>query len=203
MRPKAVLLDFDGTLIDSTFQVYLGTANVFKESGVPVPSFEMFCEIYEAPYDTFYKKHGITASDEQVVAWYFAKAKTETQPFFQDVHEVISRLSARGYLLGIISAHYVDKVVERCKNAKLLQYMQVIVGRAHSKVAPIHSFCARYNVPLENTYYIGDFASDVRDANEAGVVSVGITRGNDTEEMLFRNGAKHCIPDLHTLLEII
>lgn len=200
--PKAVLLDYDGTLIDSALQVYLGTCNVLKMSNIAVPTFPEFCETYMAPYDVYYKSLGITASKEEIIEWYFSASTSDESPWFPDVLETLSHFHEKGHMLGIISAHYEDRIVARCKEFGVLEYMQTVVGRAHNKVPHLLSLCKKYNISPKDVCYVGDFASDVRDAREAGVVSVGITRGNNTKEMLFRNGADFCIDTLAELQHI-
>ncbi|KKS36888.1 MAG: putative phosphatase [Parcubacteria group bacterium GW2011_GWD2_42_14] len=202
MKIKAVLFDFDGTLVNSVEQVYLGSRNVLIESGVQVPTFPEFCEEYEAPYATYFKKRGVTASNSDILRWYFDVARADEQPFFDDVCDVLQQLREQGILLGIISAHYKGKIQKRLKESNLAHHMQVVVGRAHTKVRPIQQFCHKSNISFEDACYVGDFASDVRDARKAGVVSIGITRGNETRDMLLRNGADYCIDDLYGLMSL-
>jgi phosphoglycolate phosphatase len=201
--PKAVLFDYDGTLLDSVEEVYRGTCNVFRKSGFLEPTFETFFETYDSSWKIFYRKHGIEISLEKIAEWYFEVARPEECYFFNDVNDVIDILATRGVLMGIISAHYKDKIVDRCREIGLNKHMRTIIGRANDKVEFILDFCREHGVNPAETYYVGDFISDVRDAKKAGVVAVGITRGKETSEILRRHGADHCISNLHELLRLL
>ncbi|MEK7570277.1 MAG: HAD family hydrolase [Patescibacteria group bacterium] len=201
--PTAVLFDYDGTLLDSIGEVYRGVCNVFRMSGLSEPSIEVFFSTFELPYATFYRKHGVTAPEEDIVRWYFEVARHEEQFFFFDVVDAVNILAQCGVLMGIISAHHEDKIVTRCEEAGIHKHMQLVVGRVNVKVDSIQKFCREYSVSPFETYYVGDLISDVRDAKRAGVIAVGITRGRGTREVLELNGADHCISNLHELLHLL
>lgn len=200
---KAVLFDYDGTLLDSIEENYKGVCNVFRMSGIPEPTFTVFFTRCLPPFTPFYRDHGVTASPEEISKWYFQAARNGTRPFFPDVAEVLKVLCAQDVVMGIISAHWQHEVMERCNRENLLNCFQSIVGRAWNKVEAIHNFCSQHDMTPSGALYVGDTISDMRDAKEAGVVAVGITRGRDTSELLRQAGADHCISDLHELLTLL
>lgn len=198
----AVLFDYDGTLLDSVEEVYRGLCHVFARSGVTPPSFIQFCATYTSPYLPFYRRHGITAPDEDLNRWYFEVAKNDQSSFFPDAVPVVEALGVRQVLMGIVSAHFEDQVQARCHVAGLSRYMRMIAGRVHEKTDAIIRFCDKHDVPRTETYYVGDFISDVHDAKRAGVIAVGITREKGTDDALRQAGADHVITHLGELLHL-
>ena len=201
--PKAVIFDYDGTLINSVDDMYAGVCNVFKMEGKVPPTFDVFYREYGEPHLDFYRRFDITSSHEQIMRWYLQVANINDMPFFSDVHDVLEGLALRGILMGIISGNEEHRVVGSCRRAGLAHHMKVMVGQARDKVNYIRQFCVDHSVQPAETFYVGDFVSDVRDAKQAGVVAVGITRGRKGIIELEAAGAKHCISDLYEIISFL
>lgn len=178
---KAVLLDYDGVIIDSIGEMYIGSCNVFKNSGLPEPSFGEFRKTYEAPYLDYYRRYGVVASDDIVKKWYFEKAKNERAPIFQDIPHVVRILKSRGIILGIVSAHNARSIESRLRTERLASSFSFIAGEAHTKDQTIIKFCGRFRIKPEEVLFVGDLASDMRDGKKAGVVTVAFTVQHDIQ----------------------
>jgi|GEM_PF-2362430 len=200
---KALLLDYDGTLLDSFSAQYLGTRNVFSNCGVQPPDFESFCRTYESPIEDFYNKHGITVASKDIYRWYLEVVETENSSFFPDVEEVIKYISERGVKIGIVSGNDGVEIERRCGEICLHKYLQSIHGHVPIKTESIVDFCRQHNVRLGDAYYVGDAISDMRDAKNAGVVAVGMMRGKPILDVLKQHGADYVINDLYGLLDLL
>jgi len=206
---KGLLFDWDGTLVDSVWAMYLGACNVFRESGLPIPDFPVFCATCFSPYAQYYHAFGVTASGEQILEWYRAAYVAERK-FFPDAIGFVKSIAARGPLfslggihLGIISASNRAKIEHACREVGIVEHFHMIVGDADEKIEPIKLFCRQNGILPGEALFIGDFVSDVRDAFAAGVIPVGITRGKNTAEVLKHAGANFVIDTLEELLPLL
>jgi len=203
-RSYVLIFDADGTLVDSIERFsYPGVCEVFRQSGVPEPSFEDYCEHFSAPFTEYYRSRGITASREQIYEWYHTKARHAEAPLFADVAPIL-RILSRVELectLAVVSAQRSSVLVRQLESVS--RHFDLIVGEQEDKAHEISRVREMHTLPSERVLYIGDFCSDVRDARRAGVTSVGITRGRKTRHVLERAGAHHVIDHLEGLLGLL
>lgn len=196
----AVLFDFDGVISDSIAGAHRGICKVCRESGVPEITLVQFVRTFHAPYLEKYRALGITASYEQISAWYHSEAKHEDAPIFSDVVETLDHLAEHRAVVGIISAQCAEIVRRICQFYGIHLHIQFLIGRAEDKVAALNQFCKDFwYIPRRKVFFVGDFVSDMRDARLAGVHGIGITRGHPTRDVLLAAGAEVCIDHLTDL----
>jgi phosphoglycolate phosphatase len=172
-KVQAVLFDYDGTLIDSMPAIYRGVKAVMDECGLPMEDFSPFLRSFSAPYVDWYRVRGVTLPNEKIREIFFAHAFTDDAPYFPEVAEVFEKLREKGLFLAIVSAHpsadtIWKRVVER---DRLLHHHHPVVARANHKTAPIRDLLSGNKIDPERCLYVGDLASDVLDAKEAGTLT--------------------------------
>lgn len=202
--PVAVIFDVDGVLADTHHAMWLGCNKVFEVHGGNAPATPRdFLSTVCTPFGKFYRERGAVGSDDEFTKTYFSVADHDGSPLFADVRMILPQLYRRGIIMGIISGHKQTSLRERFRQVQLDGYFRSIVGDTHDKVGAMQSFSSSHGVPPERVYYVGDLISDVRDAREAGIVPVGITRDSGTGPALLAAGATHCIDHLADLLSIV
>lgn len=200
---NAVFLDHDGTLGDSVDAVYNSAMYVLRMSGIPQISLHEFFEGLTVPFQDFLRGLGVTAPLEQVLDWYYLAAKNSvTTLLFSDVQPVLNQLHQSGVVLGVISANSEEILQKHLSEGGVINLFSEIHSDIQGKIETIRE-CALRHGNLEQSFYVGDFPSDMRDGVQAGVIPVGITRRYQTADLLRRNGAKFVIENLYELLPLV
>jgi len=198
-----LLFDSDGTLADSIPMSYAGCCEVFRQSGLPEPSFDVYCEHFHAPFMQFYIDRGVTASREQVYEWYHIRARHAEAKLFPDVVptlRILSRIELN-VKLGVVSAQK-NKTLAMQLEA-VASHFDVIVGEKEHKDEELLRLKGAHAIPADRVVYVGDYASDMHAARKAGVRAIGITRGRKTRDILKRAGAHDVVDDLDGLLKLL
>lgn len=191
-HPKAILFDLDGTLIDSielivrcfqhTVQTHLGyliaREEILKYIGVPLRS-----ELERlAP-----------GRCEELIKTYremqFGPEGDSIQ-LFPGVVEVLTKLHQRKIPLGIVTSKAkagTEKAMELLHDLPgIFQVVVTVEDVANHKPhpEPLLFAAAQLKVAPENTWYVGDSHYDMRAANSAGMLPIGVTWGVGSRDQL-------------------
>ncbi|MCE5212232.1 MAG: HAD family hydrolase [Deltaproteobacteria bacterium] len=184
---KLFLFDFDGVLVDS-LEVYEKTVtDCLKDIKQPlIRSREEFLELFE---DNFYEslKHKGIDLDEFMKASVdiLAQVKIRDMKPFPGIVEVIEKLHNKHCLIVISSNDYAS-IKESLDYLKYDDYFKDILGSdfMFSKKEKILYAAKKYNVVLQDIYYIGDTTGDIKEGKQAGVKTVGVTWGWHSKEKM-------------------
>ena len=180
---KAVLFDFDMTLVDSSFAIEHCTNCYARHKGLPV-----------VPHETIMAAIGLPIEDSWRLYWgmfrqdwldeYRALFRGEEQKrlrLFPDTVLTLSALQSEGIKTGLVSnRRYARRPAEFLG---LTDKLDVVVGledvsRAKPDPEPLLTALSRISVAPEFALYVGDTDIDVKTAAAAGVRGVGVTTGN-------------------------
>ncbi|MBI5950241.1 MAG: HAD family hydrolase [Chloroflexi bacterium] len=186
-----ILFDFDGVLADTLNHLLQFGQEACDELGVKhtatqddlnsleIMSFATYGQQLEVP------DHLI----DEFVRRCLAKFGEEKSPpeIFAGLDEVIRKLSASN-TLGIITGNSSENVKVFLSAHKLDDCVRAIYGvdSPGSKVEKISLAQNQLGVGGETVFMVGDSASDVRAAREAGVKSVAVSWGHQSAETLLR-----------------
>jgi len=200
---ETVLLDFDGTLIDSITASFEAICVIFQRQGLDRPSFEDYCVAFKYPFEQFYYDRGITLEKEQIVDEYHKIARHEDRTLFPDSIDTIHTLRSLGLKCGIVSGQQTGRILQKFSTTTVRGEFFEIVGDVECKATSIKEVMTNHDLDPGGVLYVGDTCQDMRDSISAGVVPIGITRGNPTTKLLIQAGAKFCISDLCDLRKIL
>lgn len=201
-----LIFDFDGTMFDSMPHIHRGLTNVFTRCGLPVPSVQEFLIHLRPPYTSFYKKRGVTLSDEEIDRLFLEKANEPGATLFPDAVPTIIRLAAQGHVLAIVSGNYRTRVEQVLTDAGIIRHFSGIRGECESKTAAISAVIHELGFSKADALMIGDSVLDIEHATSISVRSVGIIRYPGLKDMskhLIEAGATSCINALSELDEHI
>ena len=199
---KLAIFDFDGTLVDSVWDVEICFNQTLKTLGFPTLTHEEYLDRLDMN-----TAENIELVKDSYGKLYSASPKDNTLPF-PNVHEALRALQDRGILLAINSNrkndslnHYVDK---------FFFDIDFIAIEGHnpdfpSKPSPyaVERIRNKFNVAKDDTIYVGDSITDIKTAQNAGIDCILVSWGYGRKEAYESDYPLSVIDDVCKLVEII
>jgi phosphoglycolate phosphatase-like HAD superfamily hydrolase len=211
-KRKALVFDCDGTLVNSIPRGFQATCQVFKEAGMPAPSFKDFFTNLCFPPLAYYRAGGVLLSDEKIWEIYLRHANHHTAELFPDTMSTLTKLASRAAELnivyfGILSANHSDILETLLEKRDIRKFFNEVKGDVEDKCAELKRIALTHNVEHTSVVWVGDFPCDMRDGDKAGVFSVGVAQCMPDERnltsLLRQAGADHCIKNLQELEDVL
>ena len=188
MKEKDLFLfDFDGVLSDSLDLYAEAVTRCLERIGTPiVKTREDYLALFEG---NFYESMAARGVDLAA----FARAAKEIMPGidydamrpFDGLIPVLESLK-KDHLLAVISSNGSKTIRKMLERFGFDPYFEEILGSdfLFSKKEKIDHALAKYGIPPERTFYIGDTTGDIVEARAAGVRTVAVTWGWHSRERL-------------------
>lgn len=199
---KAILLDLDGTIINSEEGITKCVQYALKSFGIDEPDrTKLLCFIGPPLDPVFREKYGFDAQKAwEAVGKYRERFDREgifECELYDGIAELIRKLKEKGYVIALASSKPETACRRILEHFSLTSYFDMIVGstldgRISTKQEVLEELGRRMehlNIPKEEMCLIGDTAYDVVGANQFGIRCVGVTYGFGTREQLQKAGA--------------
>ena len=208
---KAVLFDFDGTLVDTAPGIVKTMQGTFLEMGLAVPDESAVRQTIGLPlFDSL--KHLGNFSDEdarrgvEIYRRLFATLELGNMSVFPGVAETLKELSSRGVRMAICTSRGQNSLHMILSSFGLEEYFEDFVTASdglRSKPAPdpVFALLERMKLRSDETLVVGDTTFDIQMGAAAGCRTVAVTYGNHSREKLesvrpdFLTDAFRNIPD--------
>ena len=192
--PTALVLDVDGTLLDTVYLHVIAWWESFREAGHEVSCFDIHRAIGRGSADLVETLLG--HADEQVVEGHARKWEPLRQqciPFHQ-VPELIRTVAARGVQVVYCTSGSPEDIDDFRAKIGCDDVVAGVVNSGdveQSKPAPdiVEAALGEVGVAPENAVMLGDTVYDVRAAAAAGVACIGLMCGGIGERELQEAGA--------------
>jgi phosphoglycolate phosphatase len=184
---KLFLFDFDGVIVDS-LEVYEKTVtDCLKDINQPlIQDREKFLELFDDNFYESLKNKGVDLNvfmkaSEDILA----QVKIKDMKPFPAVAPVIEELH-KSHCLIVISSNDYASIKEALELFNYDGYFREILGSdfMFSKKEKILHAAKKYQVELQDVYYIGDTTGDIKEGKQAGVKTVGVTWGWHSKEKM-------------------
>jgi phosphoglycolate phosphatase len=205
---RTVLLDLDGTLVDSAAVIVEHLAAALIEVGAAVPDADRLRTLVGPPFETALPELGLTPEQTAaaIVAYrssYDAVAATVT-PVFPGIPALLERLREDGLRLAVATSKPEETARKIVSGVGLAGYLDLVGGADHvvgrvGKAAVVGSVLERLHVDpgRHPVVMVGDRHHDVDGAAEHGVPTIGVAWGYaDPGEL---DGALLVVPDIAAL----
>jgi phosphoglycolate phosphatase len=181
------LFDFDGVLADSLDLYAEAVARCLERIGTPiVKDREDYLVLFEGNFYESMAARGVNLTD-------YAWAAGEIMPGidydamkpFDGLLPVLESLK-KDHLLAVISSNGSRTIRRMLERFGFDPYFQEVLGSdfLFSKKEKIDHALAKYGIPLERAFYIGDTVGDILEARAAGIRTVAVTWGWHSREKL-------------------
>jgi HAD superfamily hydrolase (TIGR01549 family) len=186
---RAVLFDWDGTLVDSAEKTYGCYVRVFSAYGIEYDH-AAFERTYSPDWYRTYAEVGLPRqhwpdADERWLSCY----ASEPSRLLPGARVALERLAGRGLAQGLVSSGDGTRVRREIETLGLERFFGAVVcggdtARRKPDPEPLLAALGRLGVSPADTAYVGDSPEDVAMARAARVFAVGIPGGFPNREAL-------------------
>ncbi len=204
-RVKAILFDWDGTLVDSLDGLYTANAAVMATFGLPFDE-TLYRRHFSPDWRLMYERLGVprVRLDEASARWLEAYAGGSQAALLPGARDALARLAAAGYRLGLVTAGHREIVEPQLSRFDVGRYFEVAVFGTDLEEQKPHPRPLRHALDLlaspaagpvepRDAAYLGDTAEDMAMAVTVGVRAVGVPSRVGAREGLEAAGASEIV----------
>jgi HAD superfamily hydrolase (TIGR01509 family) len=198
---RAVLFDWDGTLVDSAERTFRCYAQVFAVYGIEFDR-AAFERTYSPDWYRTYEGVGLprevwAEADARWVACY----ETEASHLVDGARDGLERLSRAGRMLGVVSSGDATRVRSEMAALGVASLFATAVcggetARRKPHPEPLLTALGKLAVPPAECAYVGDSPEDVAMARAAGALAVGIPGGFPNRDALRASSPDLLVPSI-------
>ncbi len=200
MAIKAILLDLDGTLLDTLDDLTDSVNHALKSLGLPLHTKEEICSfVGNGVKNLILRSIPQNATDDDfknclaLFKSHYEKNKTNKTKPYDGILPALSELKAQGYTLAIVSNKH-DDAVQGLLKLFFSEYADFALGNTDAlpkKPAPdmVYHTLDVLGISRNNAVYVGDSEVDIETAKNAGLPCISVTWGFRSEELLIKSGA--------------
>lgn len=188
---RAVIFDLDGTLIDSAPDIWHAANAVLDEAGLPQVTFEQSRGFIGRGARVFVERmeRAVTGRNDPVRTdhlhtrfLYFYERTHATTRIYDGVPDVLARLDAQGYALGLCTNKPIGPARSVLRYLGWDNLFKVVIGGDSLRVSkpdPEHLFAVIEGLDMElpQILYVGDSETDAETAERAGATFGLYTQG--------------------------
>jgi phosphoglycolate phosphatase len=208
---RAVLFDFDGTLIDSYPAIAASVNHVRALHGLgPLSVAEVKRHVGRGPTYLLARTVGgpDVSADVEAYRAHHPTVLREGTTLLPGARQTLEGLHARGIKLGVCSNKPVAFTRELVAYLGVSAFLDVVLGPedvGRLKPAPdvLLTALTRLGVAPAEALYVGDMTVDVETARAAGVRVWVVATGSDTPEALDRAGPDRRLSGLPDVLDLL
>ena len=176
---RAVLFDWDGTLVDSAETSFRAYVSLFRQLGIAFDR-EQYRRTYSPNWHRTYEALGLLRErwDDADALWlrFYAQERNALLP---GVPEALGRLRHAGHAQGIVSSGERSRVTQEMRDLEVHHFFEVAVcgGDTENRKPhpdPLLLALGRMGLRPQEAAYVGDSPEDVEMARSAGVFAVGV-----------------------------
>ncbi len=183
---KAILFDFDGTLMDTSPGVISSMRRTLNYLGLPNESDETIKRFIGPPAGAIFReKYGFSEIDARRASNIFRKYYEQGDflnaiPYF-GINIILSQLQQQGFLLAVATNKHLNQTQETLKHFDFDQYFIAVAGADDSfKLTKADIICdalSKLNICAGEAVLVGDSKFDAKGAEMAGVDFIAVCYG--------------------------
>ncbi|MPW27179.1 HAD hydrolase-like protein [Alkalibaculum sp. M08DMB] len=186
MRYKAVVFDFDGTIVDSEEGIAIGFQHALKSQGIS-EDLEVIKSLIGPPLSrTIITKYGLSEEDGekamQLHREYYTEIGIYQCKLYPLIIEMLEGLKAMGVKMMIATNKAESYAIEQIKYCEIGQYFTCVVGNNETqtrgtKAEFIDIAIGDLGINKNEIMMVGDRYNDIEAGKEAHLDTVGVTYG--------------------------
>jgi HAD superfamily hydrolase (TIGR01509 family) len=186
---KAVIFDWDGTIVDSAEPTYRCYERLFTELGVAFDR-EVYARTYSPNWYQTFRALGVPEERwPHADARWLAHFAAETVELIDGVRDALHELTARGIDLAVVTSGSRPRIEREIETHGLAEMIRECicgsdVAQKKPHPAALQLCLSRLDVAPDDAVYVGDSPEDVQMARAAGVYAVAVPGGYPNRDAL-------------------
>ena len=186
---KAVIFDWDGTIVDSAEPTYRCYERLFAELGVAFDR-ETYARTYSPNWYQTFRALGVPEERwPHADARWLAHFAEETVELIDGARDALRELASRGVDIAIVTSGSRDRIVREIEAHGLAEVIRECVcgsdvAQKKPHPAALRLCLSRLDVAAGDAVYVGDSPEDVEMARAAGVYAVAVPGGYPNRDAL-------------------
>lgn len=218
-RFDLVLIDVDGTLVDTAPDIASGVNATLAEMGRETFPEEQIREwigrgserLLQAAFGGAFGaviEPTLMAAAFDGFRRHYGNCVCDRSQLFPGVRETLDTLKSRGYALGVVTNKPEQFNTPLFDGLDVTDDFEVVVcgdtlSERKPHPLPLQHAAREVDMPLERTVMIGDSSNDIDAARAAGCVSICVTYGYNHGEDITRAGADHLVEQFSDILDLV
>jgi pyrophosphatase PpaX len=206
---RAVLYDWDGTLVDSAEKSYRCYVKVFSTFGIAYDH-ASYQKTYSPDWYQTYEAVGLPRDRwPEADALWTRSYEQEPSTLLPGARAALERIARGGTVQGLVSSGEANRVRRELREHALERFFggAVVCGgdteRRKPHPEPLLVGLEKLGVEAAEAVYVGDSPEDVAMAKAAGVRAVGIPGGFPNREALAASGPDLLAPSLEAAVDAL
>ncbi len=210
---KAIIFDWDGTLVDSTARIVDAMQMAIVENAMPVLTDHAIQQIIGLGLPEALKVLWPDITDAQSLQMQkcyvanFSHHSKISVDFFNQAHEIFEQLKQLGYVLAVATGKTRRGLDEMLDGMDVRDVFDITrcADETASKPDPkmLQEILNELNITHQQALMVGDTSFDLDMAKNINMDSIGMTHGAHESKILTASGAKALCHDLTDLLDWI
>jgi phosphoglycolate phosphatase len=215
MKPKGIIFDLDGTLLDSLEEIALSMNEVLKEFNLPTHPLSSYNQFVGdgALYliQRAVPKKSSSKLIESILTRYlevYDQSLCETTQPYEGIYELLNALNTLPLQLGILSnkphkftCKYAQTLFGEFNFSQVHGQKEDVPKKPHPQGAL--NIANAFNLDPQEILFVGDTPTDIHTAHNANMKSIGVLWGFRTKEELQEAQAHYLVQHPLEILEII
>lgn len=212
MQLKAVLFDFDGTLVSSMEMYVRIFGECLTEQGVTPGDPDTIRHFAFQSLEVIFEKLAKILDVEQFKASFLKKELAmnthEHLPLVVEVPSLLAWLKSENLKIAIVSSKLRSPIEDLIEKYEIAQHIDLVVGRDDVSATkpdpePILHACALLDCQPHETLYVGDTLVDLTATREAGSTFIGVLTGACTRKDFEKAKADYIVSHAGEAAEIV
>jgi HAD superfamily hydrolase (TIGR01509 family) len=212
MQLRAVLFDFDGTLVSSMAMYVRIFGECLAEQGVTPGDPETIRHFAFQSLEVIFEKLAKILDVEQFKASFLVKELAlnthEHLPLVIEVPSLLSWLKSQNLKVAIVSSKLRRPIEELIQQYEIAEHIDLVIGRDDVTATkpdpePILHACDLLGCEPHDTLYVGDTLVDLTATREAGSTFVGVLTGACTRQDFEKAKADYIVTHAGEVAEIV
>lgn len=216
MKPKLVIFDLDGTLLDTIGDLAVSCNHMLEMRSLPQHTYEQYCSfvgngimrlVERALPEHLRTEEYVKAARKDFLEHYIGHIDINTRPY-EGIPQAVESLGRSGMLLAVASNKFqagTEKLIR--EYFPRTEFVAVRGNREGVPLkpdpAPVDIIIAEAGVQRGECVMVGDSGIDMLTARNAGIASVGVSWGFRDRAELEQSGACHIADTPEQMLRII
>ena len=197
MKPKLIIWDFNGTILDDADLCFEIENEMLAERGMPKITKEWYLDHFSFPIRTYYERMGYTFETESYehVSEIFTERynrRYENCRLRDGVLDVLSAVRDAGILQTLLSVTRQDDLVRQATGLGAAPYFSEMLGLSDrmgiSKVERAKEYMERMQIDPKDALFVGDTDHDAEAAKAVGCPCMLLLGGHQSKRILERCG---------------